>query len=78
MGVMMAVTFTALSMTIISKAKALFTGASADIFGDVLQLTFATLIIILGVCVVIDGIKKLTSKVEEVDETEELTEKVNS
>ena len=78
MGVMMAVTFTALSMTIFSKAKALFTGASADIFGDVLQLTFATLIIILGVCVVIDGIKKLTSKVEESDETEELTEKVNS
>ncbi len=79
MVAMMAVTFTALSMTIFSKAKALFTGASADIFGDVLQLTFATLIIILGVCVVVDGIKKLASKeVDEVDETDEIAEKVNS
>lgn len=74
MGVMMAVTFTALSMTIFSKAKALFTGASADIFGDVLQLTFATLIIILGVCVVVDGVKKLLAKDEE---NKELVEKAN-
>lgn len=76
LGIMMAVTFTALSMTIFSKAKALFTAASADIFGDVLQLVFATLIVILGVCVVIDGAKKLLGKNEEL-ETEEIPETVN-
>ncbi len=71
MGVMMAVTFTALSLTIFGKAKALFTATSADIFGDVLQLIFATLIIILGVCVLVDGLKKLLSKDEEFEEIAE-------
>ncbi len=78
LGVMMAVTFTALSMTIFSKAKALVTATSSDIFGDVLQLVFATLIVVLGVCVVIDGVKKLFGKDEEIEtEPEKISEKVN-
>lgn len=77
LGVMMAVTFTALSMTIFSKAKVLVTATSADIFGDVLQLVFATLIVVLGVCVVIDGVKKLFGKDEEIEtEPEKISEKV--
>ncbi len=64
--VMLAVTFTALGTTIFTKAKLLFTSTSADYFGDTLQLVFATIIIILGVCVVVQGFKKLFSKNEEV------------
>ena len=67
LGVMLAVTFTALGMTIFKKAAALITATSADIFGDVLQLIFATLIIILGICVVIEGIKKLVNKNEPIE-----------
>ena len=39
---------------------------------------FATLIIILGVCVVTDGIKKLSLKTEDIKESEETAHKVNS
>jgi len=70
LGVMLAVTFTALGMTVYNKATALITSASTDIFGDVLQLVFATLIIILSVCVVIEGFRKLFAKsdIESVEE----------
>lgn len=64
LGAMLAVTFTALGMTIYKKAAALITASSTDIFGDILQLVFATLIIILGICVVIEGFKKLFLKSE--------------
>ena len=62
LGVMLAVTFTALGMTIYNKTSALITSSSADTFGDMLQLIFATLIIILGICVVVEGFKKLFTK----------------
>ncbi len=62
LGAMLAVTFTALGMTVYNKATALIMSSSTDIFGDVLQLVFATLIIILGVCVVIEGFRKLFKK----------------
>lgn len=62
LGAMLAVTFTALGMTVYNKASALITASSADIFGDVLQLVFAMLIIILGICVVIEGFRKLFKK----------------
>lgn len=68
LGAMLAVTFTALGMTIYKKASALITSASADVFGDSLQLVFATLIILLGVCVVIEGFRKLFKK-QPADET---------
>ncbi|MBR2885093.1 MAG: carbon starvation protein A [Clostridia bacterium] len=62
LSAMLAVTFTALGMTVYNKATALIMSSSTDIFGDVLQLVFATLIIILGVCVVIEGFRKLFKK----------------
>lgn len=65
LGAMLAVTFTALGMTVYNKATALLMSSSTDIFGDVLQLVFATLIIILGVCVVIEGFRKLFKKATE-------------
>lgn len=69
LGVMVAVTFSALGMTIYQKLTALIGSASTDTFGDVLQLVFATLIIILGICVVFEGVRKLFfAKQEEVTE----------
>ncbi len=68
LAVMFAVTFTALGMTIYNKAKILITASSVDMFGDIIQLVFATLIIILGICVVIEGLKKLFAK----NETEQI------
>lgn len=63
MGFMMAVTFTALSMTIYKLVKAFVaTGLSV---GNTLQLIFAVLLLILGVIVAIQGIKKLTEKTEQ-------------
>lgn len=60
---MMAVTFTALGMTIVKLSKAFVaTGLS---LGNTLQLIFAILLLILGVIVAIQGIKKLTEKNKE-------------
>ena len=57
--VMLVATFTSLGMTIYSKAQALMTMSTADMFGDVLQLVFAILIIIIGISVVFEGARKL-------------------
>lgn len=54
---MMAVTFTALSMTIVKLSKAFVTTGLT--LGTTLQLVFAVLLLILGVLVAIQGIKKL-------------------
>lgn len=60
MAFMMAVTFTALSMTIVKLSKAFMTiGLS---LGNTLQLLFAVLLLILGVIVAVQGIKKLLEK----------------
>ena len=59
---MMAVTFTALGMTIVKLTKAFMT-TGLD-FGNTLQLIFAVLLLILGVLVAIQGIKKLLDKSE--------------
>ena len=59
---MMAVTFTALGMTIIKLSKALFS-TGLDL-GNTLQLVFAVLLLILGVLVAIQGVKKLLEKQE--------------
>lgn len=64
MAFMMAVTFTALSMTIIKLGKAFATTGLS--LGNTLQLVFAVLLLILGVIVAIQGIKKLAEKPEEV------------
>ena len=59
---MMAVTFTALGMTITKLSKALFS-TGLDL-GNTLQLVFAVLLLILGVLVAIQGVKKLLEKQE--------------
>ncbi len=68
LGAMLAVTFSAHGMTIYNKATVLITSTSADVFGDALQLVFATLIILLGICVVIEGFKKLFKKNETISQ----------
>ena len=62
MGFMMAVTFTALSMTIVKLSKAFMTTGLS--LGNTLQLIFAVLLLIIGVIVAIQGIKKLVEKPE--------------
>ena len=57
---MMAVTFTALTMTIVKLSGALTTTGLS--LGNTLQLVFAVLLLLLGVIVAIQGIKKLTEK----------------
>ena len=59
---MMAVTFTALGMTITKLSKALFS-TGLDL-GNTLQLVFAVLLLTLGVLVAIQGVKKLFEKQE--------------
>ena len=57
---MLAVTFTALGMTIYKLSKAFMT-TGLDL-GNTLQLVFAVLLLILGVIVAISGIRRLTEK----------------
>ncbi len=59
---MMAVTFTALSMTIYKLSKAFITTGLT--LGNTLQLIFAILLLILGVIVAVQGIHKLFAKNE--------------
>ena len=59
---MLVVTFTALGMTIVKLSKA-FVTTGLDL-GNSLQLIFAVLLLILGVLVAIQGIKKLLEKPE--------------
>ncbi|MGN0344374.1 MAG: carbon starvation protein A [Lachnospiraceae bacterium] len=59
---MMAVTFTALTMTIVKLGTALTTTGLT--LGSTMQLIFAVLLLILGVIVAIQGIKKLTEKAD--------------
>lgn len=61
-AVMVAVTFTALGLTIYQKSAAIITAASTNVAADALQLVFAVLILGLGVCVVIQGVKRLLSR----------------
>ena len=64
---MMAVTFTALSMTIYKLSTALVTTGLS--LGNTLQLIFAALLLALGVIVAISGIRKLTEKNKVVQES---------
>lgn len=59
---MMAVTFTALTMTIVKLVSALTTTGLS--LGNTMQLIFAVLLLILGVIVAIQGVKKLAEKPE--------------
>ena len=65
---MMAVTFTALGMTIYKLSGAFATTGLS--LGNTLQLIFAVLLLILGVIVAVQGVKKLFEKNEEKEEKE--------
>lgn len=62
---MMAVTFTALTMTIVKLSKAFVTTGLT--LGNTLQLIFAVLLLILGVIVAIQGVHKLLEKPEKAE-----------
>ena len=57
---MMAVTFTALGMTIVKLSKAFVTTGLS--LGNTMQLIFAALLLLLGIIVAIQGVKKLMEK----------------
>lgn len=59
-----AVTFTALGMTVYKLVKAFITTGLS--LGNILQLIFAVLLLILGVIVAVQGIRKLSEKTEKV------------
>ena len=59
MGVMLAVTLTALGMTIVGKFGGVFAGTTANLGGDLLQGSFAVALFALGVTVAVQGVKKL-------------------
>ena len=63
MTFMMAVTFTALSMTIVKLSKAFIAGGLS--IGNTLQLILAVLLLALGGIVAVQGVKKLFEKPEE-------------
>lgn len=62
MTIMLAVTLTALGMTICSKLGVMITGSSANMGGDLLQAAFAIALFFLGVVVAIQGYQKLAQK----------------
>ena len=64
MVIMLGVTFTALSLKIKDLISAL---SSQFVFGNALQLVFAVLLLILGVIVAFEGIRKLLDKDTEAD-----------
>ena len=57
---MMAVTFTALGMTIVKLSKSFVTTGLS--LGNTMQLIFASLLLVLGIIVAIQGVKKLMEK----------------
>lgn len=59
MGVMLAVTLTALGMSIITKFGGIFAGTTANLGGDLLQGCFAVSLFALGVMVAVQGLGKL-------------------
>lgn len=67
MVIMLGVTFTALALKITELVTAL---SGQFVFGNALQLVFAVLLLILGVIVAFEGIKKLIGKDEASENTE--------
>lgn len=59
MVIMLGVTFTALALKIRDLVTAL---SSQFVFGNALQLVFAVLLLVLGVIVAFEGIRKLLEK----------------
>jgi carbon starvation protein len=65
MCVMLAVTLTALGMSIVSKFGGIFAGTTANLGGDLLQGCFAVALFALGIMVAVQGVRKLCSKANE-------------
>ena len=59
---LLAVTLTALGMTIATKFGGVFAGTTANLGGDLLQGCFAVALFALGVMVAVQGIRKLWGK----------------
>ncbi len=59
MGIMLAVTMTALGMSIVSKFGGVFAGTTTNLGGDLLQGSFAVALFVLGVLVAVQGVQKL-------------------
>ena len=64
MAVMLAVTLTALAITVFTKFGGLIAGSSSNIAGDVLQSAFAVTLLMLGVVLAVQGVKKLFGREE--------------
>lgn len=64
MAVMLAVTLTALAITVFTKLGGLIAGSSSNIAGDVLQSVFAVTLLMLGVVLAVQGVKKLFGREE--------------
>ncbi|MBE6023055.1 MAG: carbon starvation protein A [Cellulosilyticum sp.] len=64
MVIMLAVTLSALALTIYSKVSALIAGTSVTVLGDILQLAFAIALMVLGIIVSVQGFNKLIGKEE--------------
>ena len=64
MGIMLAVTLTALGMTIVTKLGGIFAATTANLAGDLLQTAFAAALFVLGVMVAVQGVKKLAGREE--------------
>lgn len=62
MVIMLCVTLSALSITIYTKIFGLIAGTSTSIPGDLLQLSFAIALFVLGIIVAAKGFKKLVEK----------------
>lgn len=65
---MIAVTFTALSMKIYQLSTTIVNGLSKNMFSDGLQLVFAFLVFGLGICITVQGIKALLSERKRIQE----------
>ncbi len=62
MVIMLAVTLSALTITMYTKVTGLVNGTSAAVGGDLLQLAFAIALFVLGIIVAIKGFVKLSEK----------------
>ncbi len=62
MVIMLAVTLSALIITMYTKVTGLINGASANVGGDALQLAFAIALFVLGIIVAVKGFVKLNEK----------------
>lgn len=70
MIIMLAVTLTALILTMVGKVQNLVTGTSVTLLGDILQLSFAIALFILGIILAIQGFKKLFFEKKAIKENE--------